>query len=72
MAKKKLKEIVINREWCKGCGICVAFCPTQVLELDKHDISTAVHPEKCICCKMCELRCPDLAIEVREDEGEDQ
>ncbi|MBM9604760.1 4Fe-4S binding protein, partial [Desulfopila inferna] len=32
MAKQKLKELVINRDWCKGCGICVKFCPTKVLE----------------------------------------
>ncbi|MEE4241456.1 MAG: 4Fe-4S binding protein, partial [Desulfopila sp.] len=30
MAKKKLKELVINRDWCKSCGICVKYCPTQV------------------------------------------
>ena len=64
MARQKLKEIVINRDWCKGCGICVKFCPTKVLELDERDKSTVVRPEDCICCKMCELRCPDLAIEV--------
>jgi len=70
MAKKKLKEITINRDWCKGCGICVKFCPTRVLELDKGDKSVAVRPEDCICCRMCELRCPDLAIEVSIEEGD--
>ncbi len=71
MARQKLKEIVIDREWCKGCGICAHFCPTQVLELDTKDKSVAVRPEDCICCKMCELRCPDLAIEVLTEQGED-
>lgn len=64
MAKKILKKLVINRDWCKGCGICVKFCPKQVLELDSKEKAKAVRPEDCICCKMCELRCPDLAIEV--------
>ena len=27
--------VIINRKFCKGCGICVAFCPKQVLELDE-------------------------------------
>jgi len=27
----------------------------------------AARPEDCICCLMCELRCPDLAIEVETE-----
>jgi 2-oxoglutarate ferredoxin oxidoreductase subunit delta len=64
MAKPKLKEHLINRDWCKGCGICVHFCPKNVLELDAEEKVVAARPEACICCMMCEIRCPDLAIEV--------
>ncbi len=64
MAKKKLKEIVIRRKWCKGCNICVHYCPQNVLEIDDKDKSVAARPDDCICCMMCELRCPDLAIKV--------
>lgn len=71
MPRKKLKELSINREWCKGCGICVSFCPKKVLELDAREKVVAIRPEDCICCKMCELRCPDLAIEVIVERGED-
>ncbi len=68
MAKRKLKEHRINRDWCKGCGICVAFCPTQVLELDRQDKAVAARLSDCIACRLCELRCPDLAIEVEVEE----
>jgi len=64
MAKKQLKEHIINREWCKGCGICVHFCPKNVLEMDEQDKAFAARPQDCICCQLCEIRCPDLAIEV--------
>lgn len=62
--KPRLEDIIINRDWCKGCGICVHFCPKQVLELDHDDKARVVRRDDCICCQLCELRCPDLAIEV--------
>lgn len=67
MAKPKLKEHVIDRGWCKGCGICVHFCPKDVLELDHLEKVVVARPRDCICCKLCELRCPDLAIEVETE-----
>jgi 2-oxoglutarate ferredoxin oxidoreductase subunit delta len=70
MAAKKLKEIKVTRDWCKGCGICIHFCPKQVLELDPQDKVKAVYVDQCICCRMCELRCPDLAIEIVTEKGE--
>ena len=62
--KRKLRELLINRQWCKGCGVCVAFCPKRVLELDVEEKAVAVRIEDCICCRLCEFRCPDLAIEM--------
>jgi len=69
MAKKKLKQHHIDRDWCKGCGICVHFCPKNVLELDASDKVFAARAEDCIACKLCEIRCPDLAIEIETEKG---
>lgn len=52
------------KHFCKGCRICVAFCPTNTLNLDEQFKVTVAHPERCIGCRLCELRCPDLAIFV--------
>jgi 2-oxoglutarate ferredoxin oxidoreductase subunit delta len=64
MVKRKVKEHRIDRDWCKGCGICVHFCPKKVLALDDEGKVVAARPKDCICCGLCEMRCPDLAIEV--------
>lgn len=64
MEEKAKKQVVINREWCKGCGICVAFCPKKVLIFDEEGKARWAHPDECINCGLCELRCPDLAIEL--------
>ena len=64
MAKPKLESLEINQEWCKGCNICVAFCPKSVWDLDRKDKAVPAREKDCICCRICELRCPDLAIQV--------
>lgn len=61
-------QITIFSDWCKSCGICVAFCPKEVLAMDENRKVYAKAPEKCIACHMCELRCPDFAINVKEVE----
>jgi len=61
-------EITIFSDWCKSCGICVAFCPKEVLAMDENRKVFAKSPQNCIACHMCELRCPDFAINVKEVE----
>jgi 2-oxoglutarate ferredoxin oxidoreductase subunit delta len=62
-AAKKPAIIKITIEWCKGCEICVAFCPRNVLEMKEGKVMVA-RPNDCIKCMLCELRCPDFAITV--------
>ena len=63
-SKKVIKIPFINKNWCKGCGICVEFCPAEALALDEMEKSYLAYPDKCTGCGMCELRCPDFAIEL--------
>ena len=50
--------------WCKGCGICVAFCPKKTLELDREGKAFQARLKDCIRCGMCALYCPDLAVSI--------
>jgi 2-oxoglutarate ferredoxin oxidoreductase subunit delta len=47
----------------------VQFCPKNVLELDDRTRWWPPRPKDCICCRLCELRCPDFAIEIETEEG---
>lgn len=63
MAKGKL---ILNTNWCKGCGICVEYCPKKILTLKDSKIEVE-DIESCILCGLCELRCPDYAIYIEKD-----
>ncbi len=58
--------ITIYPAWCKRCGLCVAFCPKEVLEAGPDGLPRVARPEECISCGLCELRCPDFAISLGE------
>jgi 2-oxoglutarate ferredoxin oxidoreductase subunit delta len=67
MSETKTKNfsvtIEIVEEWCKGCDVCVAFCPKDVLEL-KATKAVVKNLDACTACNICELLCPDFAIKV--------
>lgn len=62
-------KVLINQQWCKGCGVCVAFCRPQALSLDAGG-KAAWEPSLCVGCGLCELYCPDLAVECLQDGAE--
>ena len=60
------KHLEINKAWCKGCGICVAFCPKKVLNL-MNNKAEIVDENECLRCGICENLCPDFAIYLVEE-----
>ncbi|HEX9016663.1 MAG TPA: 4Fe-4S binding protein [Chloroflexota bacterium] len=63
-ARGRSNRVEIDLSWCKSCGVCVAFCPTDALTADEVGTPTLSYPEKCTGCGLCEMMCPDFAIEV--------
>jgi 2-oxoglutarate ferredoxin oxidoreductase subunit delta len=65
------KAIVeIDEAFCKGCGLCIAFCERDVLDIatvpNRKGIYAAVvtAPEGCRGCCRCALVCPEAAIRI--------
>jgi len=58
-------EIKIDVSKCDGCATCVDVCPVEVFEI-KNDKSTLVNADECLVCRVCEVQCPNTAIEVIE------
>lgn len=68
-------KVIIDRELCKGCFLCIRACPSKVLAEDTLPNSSGSYPskavfmEKCIACGNCFAVCPDVCIMVYELEG---
>lgn len=62
--------VVVDKERCKGCNVCVANCPTDTLALSKevngkgYNYSYMKNPENCTGCTNCATVCPDTVITV--------
>ncbi|MBC7286823.1 MAG: 4Fe-4S dicluster domain-containing protein [Armatimonadetes bacterium] len=67
--------IVIDADRCKACGLCITFCPANVLALGEqlnrygyHPV-VAVKPDDCTGCRSCVIMCPDVCIEIYRADG---
>ena len=74
MAEKRVKgKILIDRERCKGCRLCMDVCPNELIEVDKTLNKKGYSPARVTekhkekggnGCAQCALVCPEVAIEV--------
>ena len=64
--------VVIEADRCKGCELCSAICPQDVLVMSSDHFNARgyqpvelVDPDgKCTGCALCALICPDVVLTV--------
>ncbi|NLK51603.1 MAG: 4Fe-4S binding protein [Syntrophomonadaceae bacterium] len=65
-------EMIMHVELCKGCGLCQATCPQDLLSTSDQVNSKGFYPvvlldkAKCTGCALCARMCPDLVIEIHK------
>jgi 2-oxoglutarate ferredoxin oxidoreductase subunit delta len=81
MNKKSQKKkpykygILIDRELCKGCQLCMSVCPKHLIRVSDKLNQKGYYPaelgdtkgnedHQCTGCTQCATICPDVAIEV--------
>ena len=73
---KKTKKgyiITIIEGRCKGCGLCVKYCPTGTLEMSDEInpkgiyVPVVMDIDSCKGCELCFKFCPDFAIFCSEN-----
>jgi len=60
-------RVIITVERCKGCELCIEFCPREVLVRSSDFNPKGYHyplvrNDDCINCRLCLTVCPEYAI----------
>ena len=63
-------QVYLIPERCKGCQLCIEFCPKKILTESDHINTKGYHiPEiipgkerECVNCEFCTMICPEFAI----------
>lgn len=67
-------KVNFRKEKCKGCELCVNFCPKKLIIMDKNINSNGYYTPiilkdnqaNCIGCSSCAKVCPDSAIIIEK------
>jgi len=70
LARVPRGQVFLIPERCKGCNVCIHFCPREVLQSSRAANAKGYHipeivpgkEEACVHCQFCSLVCPEFAI----------
>ena len=69
-------HVVVDKERCKGCGVCVSACPCGVLALSTqvnvkgYNFVEMANEEACTGCASCGVICPDSCLVIYRQKAE--
>lgn len=71
-------QVFLIPDRCKGCELCIHFCPQGVLEVSKDRNTKGYHyptivigkEHECVNCEFCTLICSEFAIFTLPSQGE--
>lgn len=58
MSFEELKQEVLDRGLCCGCGTCVSVCPHNWIDLPLGEIGAEFMGDDCGRCELCSRACP--------------
>jgi 2-oxoglutarate ferredoxin oxidoreductase subunit delta len=66
-------KITIDKNLCKGCGLCVTVCPKGILKLSENELNDKGYSpveitdmESCTACASCAKMCPDVVFTIEK------
>ena len=68
-----MAKVIIEKDTCKGCGLCTTVCPKNILVLSKTELNAKGYSpvevtdmELCIGCASCAKMCPDFVFTIEK------
>ncbi|MDP2940584.1 MAG: 4Fe-4S binding protein [Candidatus Omnitrophota bacterium] len=66
-----MAKLKINKNRCKGCLLCITYCPKGLLKKSQSLNKLGIQPvifvagrDSCIGCSFCAIICPECCIEI--------
>ncbi len=63
--REATQEIILDKELCVNCGVCVSLCFSNALSMNKDSFEIEFDKNKCVLCGICLNGCPVNALKSK-------
>ncbi|MDD5016570.1 MAG: 4Fe-4S binding protein [Eubacteriales bacterium] len=68
-----MANVTIDKDACKGCGLCVTACPKGIVRLSETELNSKGYHyieitdmDACVGCAACAKMCPDFVFTIEK------